>query len=65
MSGNPIRHPLCVHSSLELLPGANDATELLRFQPPPFFTKPYGGTLSSSRHSSVPDPGALGRLDQS
>lgn len=64
-SGNPIRHPLCVHSSLELLPGTNDATKLLCFQPPPLLTKPYGGTLSSSWCSFVSDPGALGRLDWS
>lgn len=64
-SGNPIRHPLCVHRSLELLPGANDATELLCFQPPPLLTRPCGGTLSSSCWSFVADPGALGRLDQS
>lgn len=64
-SGNPIRHPLCMHSSLELLPGANDATELLCFQPPPLLTKLYGSILGSSWWSFVSDPGALGRLDGS
>lgn len=45
-SGNPIRHPLCMHSSLELLPGANDVTELLCFQPPPHQTLwEYSGLL--------------------
>lgn len=34
-------YPLCTHSSLEEVPGANATTELLCFQPPPLLSRAY------------------------